>query len=85
MHRALCSIEETQARLRGISRNSLASREPPERRHQLSALRVGGGTYRADQEFHDVGEPIARRCTVTAADGQCGPGPSFDYPSQHSI
>ena len=88
MHRALYSIEETRARLGGISRNSLYAML---RAGSLPSVVIGcrrfvsAEAYRADQEFHDIGEPIAGRCTVTAADGQCGPGPSFDCPSQHSL
>ena len=53
MDRALYSIEETRARLGGISRNSLyailRAGEPFERGHRLSPLGVGGGDCCAHQ------------------------------------
>ena len=70
MDRALYSIEETRARFAQQPLRHVASRQPSERCHRVSPFRVGGGDYRADQEFHDIGKPIAGRRTVTAAVGQ---------------
>jgi hypothetical protein len=44
----------------------VASRQPTQRGHRLSPLRVGGGDCGADQKFNNIGKPIAGRCTVTA-------------------
>ena len=52
MYRALYSIEGDPS----ASRWHLAQQPMRVIASRLSALRVGGGTYRADQEFHDIGE-----------------------------
>ncbi len=73
MERALYSIEETRARLDGISRSSLYVML---RAGDLPSVVIGCRRFVSAEaiaalirEFHDIDKSIAGRCTVTASVG----------------
>ena len=73
MDRALYSIEETRARLGGISRNSLYAML---RAGDLPSVVIGCRRFVSaeaiaalDHQFHDIDQPISGRGAVTAASG----------------
>jgi hypothetical protein len=89
MDRALYSIEETRARLGGISRNSLYAML---RAGSLPSVVIGCRRFvSADAIVALIKNsttsisPSEDAVRGTAAVGQCGGGPFIDCPSQHSF